>query len=205
MSEALTRRDDLLKELASAHQAEHAARAFIRVVEDEIAQTADGRLKEYTRKARGHIIDGKVLAELEGRWDDAKSSQERALEKLDAARSAVNSVTAELAALYIEDLAAFAAEAEQATARARTALQAVEAPYRAAYEAWVVAQAAWAPLAEAITQTLLTSEQDDGIFRDRGAVAAQSRVRPWLLPPVSFVVQMTPARPAGLRLPQEVS
>jgi hypothetical protein len=202
----LKQRDRLQAELKSAHRAEHEAREFIRHVEAEIDRTSRARVEEYTKRARGHLDDGKPLAELEGQWEDARGALERSQQKLAAAQSAVTAVENEIASLLLEHLPLFAAEAEEATALARKALQSLAGPYAHAHASWVAAERAWLPLQRPITETLLQTEAADGLWRDRGQAGNAARVPRWVLPEPAFLNGLPPARPPGLsKIPQEAA
>ncbi len=196
----LQERDRLQAELRSAYGAADTVRARIAELEAQQREEDKFRLAAYQAKARGH-------AEADKQIEDAEATRIGLAEELDATNIAYEGagrarveVEQELARLYEDELAAFAAEANERTARAAEAFRALETPYRDLFAAWQAATAQWAPLVPAIRTTMSADEDEQGIWRDDSANARAAAPPPFPLPNPDAIFARPPvARPPALR------
>lgn len=195
----LAQHAQLAKELASAHASEHESRADLRRSQVAIERSNEARMRLYGQKARGVLKSFEDLNNAELAWHAARRDEISHKGQMEAAANAVTAVQNEIAALYEQHLDVFTEQAERHTQAAIKALEALQAPYTAAWQAYHRAMQAWQPLRGAIAEAVITANLEDGKWRDRTVVGNSADVPALPLPQPGFLSGIPAPRPPAMQ------
>ena len=133
-------------------------------------------------QARGEATSEDVL-DAQLALDEITSLIEELVQAAGTASRARRAVQADLAKLHVEHRDAFAAEAEKASRAAHDALTALKEPYEQAWQLWLAARDAWAPLVRAVPD--LTHVPQPPLRSPMEAFTGAQAVPPELAAPVA--------------------
>ena len=202
LGDPLAELERLQREYVSAQSSGDLHAANVGRANQTIARLTRERVSAHKEAARGREGAAERVEQVEQELAEATAYLDREQAASEGALQARREVEEEIARLRKVNLAQFAAEAEQLTEQARDALLELEDPYRRAVEAWDHARAKWAPLANAIREQVVESNERDGVYATVDpAVAA---VPPFPLPEPGGVFEAAragslAARPEAIR------
>jgi chromosome segregation ATPase len=172
----LRKQIDATRQRRSDQSREHAA------AEERIRALETERVDAYTRVAQGTAGAQKDAERIERELNAVRRSIESFQAAVAGTMRAEQQATEELGELLQRELPAFADAAEEDTQEAIAAFEAMETAYREAYNAWVRAQQAWAPLHSATFQMFRQTTEAAGLYLPDAELIHAAGVPAWPLP-----------------------